>query len=120
MDLIGAADGQYISWFPDTHGYHLQLADSEAAFRSQGLLKRDHKYFHKSYYQAGIEDDHTPFLERGVPILHLIPYPFPREWHKPGDTGEFLDWDTIYDMTLLVKHFVEHYVAHPTTRRTRA
>ena len=26
-------------------------------------------------YAGRIEDDHLPFLERGVPILHLIPVP---------------------------------------------
>ena len=28
-----------------------------------------------------ISDDHLPFLDRGVPILHLIPSPFPSVWH---------------------------------------
>ncbi len=33
-------------------------------------------------FQARIEDDQTPFVERGVPVLHMIPWPFPDCWHK--------------------------------------
>jgi hypothetical protein len=28
-----------------------------------------------------IEDDHTPFLHKGVSVLHIIPQPFPKVWH---------------------------------------
>lgn len=28
-----------------------------------------------------IEDDHIPFLRRGVSVLHLIPERFPVVWH---------------------------------------
>lgn len=30
---------------------------------------------------AGIEDDHIPFLAKGVPVVHLISVPFPKVWH---------------------------------------
>jgi len=32
-----------------------------------------------------IEDDHLPFLKRGVPAVDLIDYEYP-PWHTPGDT----------------------------------
>ena len=32
-------------------------------------------------FNSHIDDDHAPFLKRGVPVLHLIPYPFPDVWH---------------------------------------
>lgn len=32
-----------------------------------------------------IEDDHIPFLKRGVPAVDLIDYDYP-PWHTPGDT----------------------------------
>ncbi|KAG0267735.1 hypothetical protein BGZ95_002782, partial [Linnemannia exigua] len=31
---------------------------------------------------GGIDDDHRPFMQRGVPIFHVIPTPFPNVWHK--------------------------------------
>ena len=60
-----------------------------------------------------IQDDHTPFLQRQVPILHLIPSPFPRVWHTFNDNRQALHWDTIYDLTLVLTRFVTAYVAAP-------
>ena len=40
LDLIGAHDGQYISWFQDTMHFHLRLADLEDTMRRKGLLRR--------------------------------------------------------------------------------
>ncbi|HEY6889976.1 MAG TPA: M28 family metallopeptidase [Solirubrobacter sp.] len=34
--------------------------------------------------QGTVEDDHTPFLQRGVPAIDLIDFNFPC-WHKPCD-----------------------------------
>lgn len=31
---------------------------------------------------GGIDDDHRPFLKRGVSVLHVISTPFPHVWHK--------------------------------------
>lgn len=31
--------------------------------------------------RGGIDDDHRPFLQRGVPVFHVIPLPFPHVWH---------------------------------------
>jgi len=28
-----------------------------------------------------IGDDHVPFLQKGVSVLHIIAEPFPRVWH---------------------------------------
>ena len=33
--------------------------------------------FQDKTLNAGIEDDHIPFKNKDVPILHLITYPFP-------------------------------------------
>ena len=57
-----------------------------------------------------IGDDHEPFLERGVEVLHIIPNPFPREWHEMDDNGANLDMDTVEDWTLLVTAFVAEWM----------
>jgi glutaminyl-peptide cyclotransferase len=49
-------------------------------------------------YGAQIEDDHVPFMRRGVPILHAITVPFPETWHKNGDNAESLHWPTIQNL----------------------
>lgn len=57
-----------------------------------------------------IEDDHLPFMARGVDILHLIPNPFPTVWHKATDDGEHLDMDTVGDWTVLVTAFAAEWL----------
>lgn len=32
-------------------------------------------------WMGSIEDDHIPFLKKGVPVVHLISVPFPKVWH---------------------------------------
>jgi len=57
-----------------------------------------------------IEDDHIPFLARGVEVLHLIPSPFPKVWHKIEDDGEHLDLDVVEDWATLVTAFVAEWM----------
>lgn len=57
-----------------------------------------------------VEDDHVPFMARGVEILHMIPSPFPRVWHKISDDGEHLDMDTVEDWTKLVMAFTAEWM----------
>lgn len=33
-----------------------------------------------------IKDDHLPFLQKGIPVVNLIHYPFPIYWHTTSDT----------------------------------
>lgn len=64
-----------------------------------------------NFYMAGmVQDDHVPFLARGVEVLHIIPAPFPREWHQMDDNGENLDLDTCADWAVLVTAFVGEWM----------
>jgi hypothetical protein len=40
-----------------------------------------------------------------VPILHLIPSPFPSQWHTQNDTISKLNKNKIQDMRLIMKLF---------------
>ncbi len=53
-----------------------------------------------------IEDDHVPFLQRGVPILHLISTPFPPGWHSEGDNLASLDENSIEDLAAIFRVFL--------------
>ncbi|KAI9762817.1 MAG: hypothetical protein M4579_000170 [Chaenotheca gracillima] len=65
----------------------------------------------ESFYRFGlIEDDHIPFLARGVEILHMIPTPFPVVWHHMEDDGEHLDLDVVRDWALLFTAFVGEWM----------
>jgi len=53
-----------------------------------------------------IQDDHIPFLARGVEVLHVIPAPFPRVWHVMEDDGKHLDMPTVKDWARLTAAFL--------------
>lgn len=57
-----------------------------------------------------IEDDHIPFMERGVEILHIIPTPFPWVWHREEDDGEHLDIPTVIDWAQIVTGFAAEWM----------
>ena len=61
-------------------------------------------------YQGTIIDDHIPFMERGVEVLHLIPASFPSIWHTIHDDGAHLDLDTVEDWAILVAAFVAEWM----------
>ena len=58
----------------------------------------------------GVQDDHIPFMARGVEVLHMIPTPFPRVWHKMADDGEHLDLNTVEDWARMVTAFVGEWM----------
>jgi len=57
------------------------MSKVEKHLRSQGLLATpknenwlmEGEVYDTAIYKGGIEDDHIPFLHRGVEILHIIP-----------------------------------------------
>ncbi|KAM3175645.1 hypothetical protein ACTXT7_008085 [Hymenolepis weldensis] len=46
----------------------------------------------------------------GVPVLHLIPAPFPPQWHRLTDTIDNIDRKAIHDIQLLVAGFLCQYL----------
>ncbi|NWI49953.1 QPCT cyclotransferase, partial [Calyptomena viridis] len=80
---------------------------------NMNLLKNhlvEGQYFHSTSHRGLVEDDHTPFLLRGVPVLHLIPSPFPAVWHTMEDTEENLDKTTIDNLNKILQVFVLEYL----------
>ncbi|KAL8758096.1 MAG: hypothetical protein Q9199_001729 [Rusavskia elegans] len=57
-----------------------------------------------------IGDDHVPFMERGVDVLHIIPTPFPHVWHKIEDDGAHLDLPTVTDWSRLITAFTAEWM----------
>jgi glutaminyl-peptide cyclotransferase len=107
LDLLGTSDGSLRSLISDSHSHFVRLADEENRLRRRGLIRRSQRHFHPMLTPAHVEDDHVPFLRRGVPVLHLIPIPFPNVWHSARDGPAALHWDTIYDVTLVLTAFVQ-------------
>lgn len=135
LDLLGAPDPRIPSYFRDTHWAYEAMARVEARLRALGLLHHaaaaaahpkkgaeaaanaaatDAVFLHEAgphqFRRGYIEDDHIPFMERGVPILHVIPTPFPATWHTMDDDGEHLHVDTIDDWGKIVTGFTAEWL----------
>ncbi|KAL6789405.1 hypothetical protein J3E68DRAFT_414622 [Trichoderma sp. SZMC 28012] len=118
LDLLGSPNPRVPSYFLTTHWAYNNMAVLEKRMRDLGLLESnpsspflpDAQKRADQFGYGGIEDDHIPFLRRGVDILHLIPTPFPDVWHTMADDGEHLDMPTVSDWTKLVMAFTAEWM----------
>ena len=107
LDLLGASNTA-IYRYPqttDTASYSLMLR-VESALKKKKVIPKSVTYFSSEALRANIEDDHIPFLQRGVPILHAISWPFPSVWHTLNDNLSALDRPTVKHLQKLFQVFV--------------
>jgi glutaminyl-peptide cyclotransferase len=91
LDLLGNSRPRISSYFLSTAWLFDSLASAESRLGQSGAFDdADHWDSKDSFFvrRTGqehnvgyIADDHVPFLQRGVNILHVIASPFPRVWH---------------------------------------
>ncbi|KAI0408271.1 peptidase family M28 [Xylaria palmicola] len=113
LDLLGAANPTVPSPFLPTHWAYRAMANIEHRMRQLNLLESkpaspflpDADKESAQFGKGMIEDDHIPFMSRGVPILHLIATPFPVVWHTLNDDGAHLDMPTVRDWARIVTAF---------------
>lgn len=139
LDLLGAQDPSIPSYFLTTHWAYQNLAKLEERLRMLGQFKSAASKRDLGSGQAGVaqertraegrlwlpeankdpassfpsymmQDDHIPFMARGVEVLHLIPNRFPSVWHRTEDDGEHLDTDTVEDWSTLVTAFAAEWM----------
>lgn len=119
LDLLGAADPTIPSYFLPTHWAYKNMASLEKRMRDLDILESkpessflpDVDKTPQRFTRPMIGDDHVPFMQRGVDILHLIPSPFPRGlWHKMEDDGEHLDLPTCRDWSKIVTAFAMEWL----------
>ncbi|KAF7554113.1 hypothetical protein G7046_g6911 [Stylonectria norvegica] len=118
LDLLGSKDPNIPSYFLTTHWAYKNLADIEKRMRDLNILETkpsrpflpDADKSVARFHRGFIEDDHSPFMERGVDILHVIPSPFPGVWHKMEDDGEHLDLPTVRDWAKITTAFVVEWM----------
>ncbi|KAL3232309.1 Uncharacterized protein RNJ44_04225 [Nakaseomyces bracarensis] len=131
MDLIGASDELPIpSYFKNSHVYYKMLNEIENSYmdlarkgqrrpltstNNNGLKKSldVHNLMYHQYNRNFMGDDHVPFYERNVPILHLIPSKFPATWHTIDDDYNHLDQQVIYKWALLMSEFALRSIEVP-------
>lgn len=118
LDLLGASDPHVPSYFETTHWAYQGMAKIEARMRELGLLKSTPKQPFladsgkrpSQFTRAYVQDDHVPFMARGVPVLHIIPTPFPAVWHRMEDDGAHLDPAAVDDWAKIVTAFVAEWM----------
>jgi len=117
LDLLGSKNPRVPSYFKTTHWAYKNLAALETRLRSLSLFASPKPPFlidankNADRWTGGmVLDDHVPFMDRGVEVLHIIPTPFPRVWHEMDDDGEHLDMDTVNDWSKLVTAFIAEWM----------
>ncbi|KAH8365749.1 hypothetical protein KR093_004005, partial [Drosophila rubida] len=114
LDLIGAPNPKFSSFYENTHGLHNSLVQIEKSLRAAGRLQGNNKMFLNRPAGGLVDDDHRPFLEQNVPILHLIATPFPDTWHTPRDNAANLHWPSIRYFNCVFRSFVYEYLNRHT------
>lgn len=122
LDLLGAPDPKFYSCFQNTEDWYTKLAIIEDRLYRKGLMKQYSNsgmtqreepynlYFQSHSIRTLIEDDHVPFLKLGVPIVHLIPIPFPTVWHTKDDDMSVIDYTTTENINRILRIFVMEYL----------
>ncbi|CZT49645.1 related to glutaminyl-peptide cyclotransferase [Rhynchosporium secalis] len=119
LDLLGASNPNVPSYFKTTHWAYQSLAKIESRIRGlkiqqstsgKPFLPESDKSPDQFNGAWGVQDDHIPFMARGVEVLHIIPTPFPSVWHTMADDAEHLDMPTVEDWTRIVTAFVGEWM----------
>ncbi|SMN19245.1 similar to Saccharomyces cerevisiae YFR018C Putative protein of unknown function [Maudiozyma saulgeensis] len=117
LDLIGGKRTKKItewkikSYYKSSHKYYQLLSEIEdnylenenTIFTKKELFPTDVLYLMMN--KVLIEDDHVPFYNANVSILHLIPFPFPEAWHTIDDKFDTLDEDEIQRWAIILSEF---------------
>ncbi|XP_060113502.1 glutaminyl-peptide cyclotransferase-like protein [Heteronotia binoei] len=113
LDLLGADHLNIQNHFLDTASWFDRLVGIERRLHRLGLLAshpQEQLYFSRHPIYGPVQDDHIPFLRRGVPVLHLIATPFPVVWHTMEDTEAHLHRPTVENLCKILAVFVAEYL----------
>ena len=122
MDLLGTPEVKLYNLQPKTSWIWERIVEIEARLARNNLLSpskvhammelKETGYFipNPPYWSnmamsggAGVDDDHRPFMERGVPIVHVIPSQFPRVWHKKSDNADAIKPEVSQDFARIFR-----------------
>lgn len=112
LDLLGSKEQLPVhSYYRSSHSRYTalsQIEDLVGGTEAKWLDPTEAKYLQRK--DPIIDDDHRPFHEAGIPILHLIPLPFPSTWHTLEDDFEHLDELSIQKWAFMMSQFVLDYL----------
>ncbi|KAF7295447.1 Peptide hydrolase [Mycena indigotica] len=134
LDLLGAAKPLIRSYNLDTAWLFDALVSAEKRLGESGAFAyakeqemapdKWSSFFYKrtsaTMNYGGIGDDHVPFQEKGVDILHLITAPFPAVWHSIRDDASALHMPTLRRWNILMRVFMAEYLnLKPAEKKSR-
>lgn len=103
LDLIGGRSPRFynlpVHYNTGTSGKFADLVNTQASYTNANYFMNVRSY-------DNIEDDHIPFEQRRVPILHLISVPFPSVWHQVTDTMANIDWESVKSIQIILKNYL--------------
>ncbi|KAF9162065.1 hypothetical protein DFQ26_003888 [Actinomortierella ambigua] len=128
LDLLGSEDQRVPNWFRKTNWAHRHTQGIEQRLWSAGLQSKAGRggetdedddlledplkpmMTNDPTYEGGVSDDHMPFMERGVPVFHVIPSPFPKVWHTLKDDADAIDQDVVTNWANMFRVFAAEYL----------
>ena len=118
LDLLGCDSTSVPSFFPTTHWAYEKLLAIQDSLSANDLLKPHTGMTFaangREFQWAGqVGDDHVPFMQRGVEILHAIAMPFPGMWHTMDDNADHLHQGSIDNLAMIFSAFVAEYMDIP-------
>jgi len=114
LDLIGFKEPPLIlNYFSQTSKLYGRAQRIEKRLKQKNMLNNleDELYFGTTaVLPRQMEDDHIPFLQRGVPIFHIMPYQFPTVWHTSSDNAQAISYPISDDFVRIFTVFVAEYL----------
>jgi len=110
LDLWGGSSPKFYSYHEDTDWLFNRLIEVEKKLKEAKEVTKTY-FASQKLFDANLQDDHIPFLERGVSTLHLIPVPFPKVWHTDDDNVKNLDNITIKELSMIFRVFIYEYLS---------
>ncbi|EKM54460.1 uncharacterized protein PHACADRAFT_97707 [Phanerochaete carnosa HHB-10118-sp] len=119
LDLLGAPNPLIQSSYIDTAWLFDEMISAEQRLMSSGAFDFQGEGSVRSFFISRtdgghfwgrVEDDHVPFLQRGVDVLHVIATPFPKVWHTLADDASALDIPTMRRWVLILRVFMSEYL----------
>lgn len=121
LDLLGPDNLYLTSRFKETDHFFNKLIDAENYLRSTGKIDQfsQRLFLSRKQFGAQVQDDHLPFLQRNVPVVHLIPLPFPKFWHSKGDTIDKLHLPTMKKLKDIIEIALLNHIGMYKIKETK-
>lgn len=128
LDLIGSKDTSFVMYSSYDQAVNKRILAHHNNFRkyekayltSRGGLtalqaNREAAFKTRQVPIYLVEDDHVPFLKRGVPILSLLASPFPKVWHTVADNYDAIDFPRTRRILHVLEEWLSNYEKNPST-----